>query len=129
VTLPAGARVFVVFGAANRDERIFVHPDRFDLWRPNADQHLAFGHGIHHCLGASFVRLEARIALEILVQRLPDLHLVPTQTITYLPSLLNRALQHLQVRWDASRQAYGQHPGSSSVRHTQTSTPRKAGAV
>jgi len=103
VTLPAGARVFVVFGAANRDERLFAHPDRFDLWRPNADQHLAFGHGIHHCLGAPFVRLEARIALEILVQRLPDVPLVPAQTLTYLPSLLNRALQHVQVRWGVSQ--------------------------
>ncbi len=92
----------MVFGAANRDERIFAHPDRFDLWRPNADQHLAFGHGIHHCLGAPFVRMEARIALEVLVQRLPDVHLVPAQTITYLPSLLNRALQHRQVRWGTS---------------------------
>ena len=99
VTLPAGARVFVVFGAANRDERIFTHPDRFDLWRPNVDKHLGFGHGIHHCLGAPFVRLEARIALEVLVQRLPDVHLVPAQAITYLPNLLNRALQHLQVHW------------------------------
>ena len=79
VTLPAGARVFVAFGAANRDERIFAHPDRFDLWRPNADQHLTFGHGMHHCLGAPFVRLQARLALEVLVQRLPDLHLVPAQ--------------------------------------------------
>jgi cytochrome P450 len=99
VTLPAGARVFVAFGAANRDERIFTHPDRFNLWRPNADKHLAFGHGIHHCLGAPFVNLEARIALEVLVQRLPGLNLVPAQAITYLPSLLNRALQHLQVHW------------------------------
>jgi hypothetical protein len=41
------------------------------------------------------------------VQRLPDLHLVPAQPITYLPSLLNRALQHLQVRWDASGQTHG----------------------
>jgi hypothetical protein len=62
---------------------------------------------MHHCLGAPFVRLEARLALKILVQRLPDLHLVPAQPITYLPSLLNRALQHLQVRWAASSQAYG----------------------
>jgi cytochrome P450 len=106
----------VVFGAANRDERIFAHPDRFDPWRSNADQHLAFGHGLHHCLGASFVRLEARIALEVLVQRLPDMHLVPVQPITYLPNLLNRALQHLQVHWGASRQTHGHRPGSTSVR-------------
>jgi cytochrome P450 len=103
VKLSAGARVLVVFGAANRDERIFANPDRFDLWRPNADRHLAFGHGIHHCIGAPFVRLEARIALEVLVQRLPDVYLVPAQPITYLPSLLNRALQHLQVHWGGAR--------------------------
>ena len=103
VTLPAGARVFVVFGAANRDEHIFPEPDRFDVQRPNADKHVSFGHGVHYCIGAPLVRLEARIALEVLVQRLPDLHLVPDQPMTYLPSLLNRALQHLQVRWGASR--------------------------
>jgi cytochrome P450 len=107
VRLPAGARVFVAFGAANRDERIFAHPDRFDIWRPNADQHLAFGHGMHYCLGAPFVHLEACLALEILVQRLPDLHLVPGQPLTYLPSLLNRALQHLQVCWGVSSHAHG----------------------
>jgi cytochrome P450 len=105
ITLPAGARVFVVFGAANRDESTFAEPDRFDIKRPNADKHLSFGHGIHFCIGAPLVRLEARIAIEVLVQRLPDLHLVPEQTMTYLPSLLNRALQHLQVRWGASGKA------------------------
>jgi cytochrome P450 len=105
VTLPAGARVFVVFGAANRDESTFAEPDCFDIQRPNADKHLSFGHGIHYCIGAPLVRLEARIAIEVLVQRLPDLHLVPNQTMTYLPSLLNRALQHLQVHWGASTRA------------------------
>jgi cytochrome P450 len=55
---------------------------------------------MHYCLGAPFVRLQARIAFEVLVQRLPDLHLVSTQPLTYLPSLLNRTLQHLHVRWD-----------------------------
>jgi cytochrome P450 len=105
MTLPAGARVFVVFGAANRDESTFNEPDRFDIQRPNADKHLSFGYGIHYCIGAPLVRLEARIAIEVLVQRLPDLHLVPDQTMTYLPSLLNRALQHLQVRWGVSRKA------------------------
>jgi cytochrome P450 len=99
VTIPAGARVFVVFGAANHDAQMFTAPDRFDLQRPQADHHLALGHGIHSCLGAPLARLEARIAIAVLVQRLPTLHLVPGQTITYLPSLLNRALQHLEVRW------------------------------
>jgi cytochrome P450 len=99
VTLPAGARVFLAFAAANRDEHVFPEPDRFDIQRPNADKHVSFGYGVHYCIGAPLVRLEARIALEILVQRLPNLHLVSDQPVTYLPSLLNRALQQLQVRW------------------------------
>jgi len=102
VTIPAGARVFVVFGAANHDAHVFAAPERFDLQRPHADHHLALGHGIHYCLGAPLARLEARIALAVLVQRLPEAHLVPAQTMTYLPSLLNRALQHLYVQWGAS---------------------------
>jgi cytochrome P450 len=103
VALPAGARVFVAFGAANRDEHLFPEPDRFDVRRSNADKHVSFGYGVHYCIGAPLVRLEARIALEVLVQRLPELHLVPDQPMTYLPSLLNRALQHLQVRLGASK--------------------------
>ena len=105
VTIPAGARVFVVFGAANHDAHIFTTPERFDLHRPHVDKHLALGHGIHYCLGAPLARLEARIALAVLVQRLPELSLVPAQTMTYLPSLLNRALQHLHVQWGVSSPA------------------------
>jgi cytochrome P450 len=99
VMIPAGARVFIVFGAANHDAQMFSAPERFDLQRPQADQHLALVHGIHYCLGAPLARLEARIAITVLVQRLPELSLVPAQPITYLPSLLNRALQHLEARW------------------------------
>ena len=70
-TIPAGARVVLLIGAANHDPRRFDEPDRFDLHR-NAVQHLAFGFGPHFCLGARLARLEARVAMEEIHARLPD---------------------------------------------------------
>lgn len=73
-TIPAGSRVMLVYGAANLDEREFPDPDRFQIDRPIA-RHLAFGHGAHFCLGAPLARLEARVAFEELLRRLPDYEL------------------------------------------------------
>jgi cytochrome P450 len=70
--IPQGSMVTVIFGSANRDERKYPDPDRFDVTR-DTQGHVAFGHGIHFCLGAPLARLEARIALEALLFRLPDL--------------------------------------------------------
>ncbi len=69
VTLPAGHKGLLLFGSANRDERRWDEPDRFDIDR-NPAGHLAFGHGLHHCLGAPLARLETRVALEVLLPRL-----------------------------------------------------------
>lgn len=102
VTIPAGARVMVFFGAANRDETTFLGPERFDLHRANANKHLSMGYGIHYCIGAPLARLEAQIAIELILQRVPDLRLAPDQTASYLPNMLNRGLQHLYVIWGAS---------------------------
>jgi cytochrome P450 len=66
VTLPAGRKGLLLFGSANRDERHWDQPDRFDIAR-NPAGHLAFGHGLHHCLGAPLARLETRVALEVLL--------------------------------------------------------------
>ena len=69
-TLRAGDRVLLLLGAANRDERVFPDPDRYDVTRATGAS-LAFGHGTHFCLGAALARLEGRIALEELLARAP----------------------------------------------------------
>jgi cytochrome P450 len=71
----AGDPVTVSIAGANRDPAIFPDPDRFDVRRPNATRHLAFAHGPHFCLGAHLARLEARIAVATLLDRLPQLRL------------------------------------------------------
>jgi hypothetical protein len=69
--IPAGARVLLLIGAANRDPRAFADPGRLDLGR-RIRRHLAFGEGIHHCIGAPLARLEGRVALGTLVELYPD---------------------------------------------------------
>lgn len=81
-----------------RDPRVFPDPDRFDLARPDADQHLAFGRGLHYCLGAMLGKLEARLALEALASRFPRLRLVEGQTLTFHPNISFRGPQSLRVR-------------------------------
>jgi cytochrome P450 len=69
--VPAGSVVLLMTGAANRDERKFDDPDRFDIHRTQ-QQHLAFGYGIHFCLGSHLARLEGRVALEEVLTRFPS---------------------------------------------------------
>ncbi|MFE8595698.1 cytochrome P450 [Archangium violaceum] len=69
--IPAGKMVLAMIGSANRDPRKFQEPDRFDITRePNP--HIAFGHGIHFCIGAPLSRLEARVGLSVLLERMRD---------------------------------------------------------
>jgi cytochrome P450 len=98
VTIPAGAEVRLQWGAANRDEREFDRPDRFDPTR-TLRRHLALGHGIHFCLGAGLARLEARIAFEEILARWPTLRVDEPQ-LTRLPSLWVRAWQRVMVHAD-----------------------------
>jgi cytochrome P450 len=75
VRIPAGQFVMPWLAAANRDERVFTEPHRFDIHRrPNP--HLTFGHGIHFCLGAPLARLEARVALRLMLERYRDVEVV-----------------------------------------------------
>ncbi len=67
-TIPSGSRVWLCYGAANRDERRFENPEQLDFER-EPKRHVGFGEGIHHCIGAPLARLEGRIALEELFRR------------------------------------------------------------
>jgi cytochrome P450 len=73
-TIPAGAQVIICLASANRDAARYVGPERLDLDRADS-RHLAFGHGIHHCLGAPLARMEGRLALGTLLRRFPQLRL------------------------------------------------------
>jgi cytochrome P450 len=99
VTMPEDASLLLIYGSGNRDEAVFAHAGEFQLERAS-NHHLAFGHGVHFCVGAALARLEGRIAFEVLCQRLPHLRLVPDQMLTHIPTLLFRGYERLEVRWE-----------------------------
>jgi len=97
VTIPAGEIVIPGLLVANRDPACTAQPDALDITRTD-NPHLAFGHGIHHCLGAPLARLEGRIALGTLLARFPRLRLaVPAEQLTWRPSVLFNGLAALPV--------------------------------
>lgn len=97
VHIPEGARLVIVFASANRDEELFESPDEFDPDRDNLRDHLAFGKGIHFCLGAALSRLEGKVALEELSKRLDSFTLPESNEFGYFPSFLLRGLTSLNV--------------------------------
>lgn len=96
-TIPAGSLVMLPYAAGNRDERHFAEPNRFDPTRPNVRTHLAFGHGLHFCVGAPLARLTAQIAFERLFARATDFRLEGDDPYRYVESLAFRGLQHLDL--------------------------------
>jgi cytochrome P450 len=97
VQIPKGARLVAVFASANRDEALYADADAFDPDRQNLRDHLAFGKGIHFCLGANLSRLEARVAFEELSRRIDSFALDEGNDFSYFPSFLLRGLQRLDV--------------------------------
>ncbi|MGW0581188.1 cytochrome P450, partial [Streptomyces sp. NPDC002920] len=96
--LPAGASLFVGFGAAGRDGSRHPRPDEFDITRPPA-RHLAFGLGPHACPGAQLAREQLRITLRELTSRLPKLRLAEGQPVRMRPTLIHRAPAELHLTW------------------------------
>jgi cytochrome P450 len=97
VDLPEGAKLFLWLAAAGRDAAAFSEPDVFDLHRPDSARHLAFGKGLHYCLGANLGKLETQIAVAALARRYPRLRLEPDQRLTFHPNISFRGPQVLNV--------------------------------
>ena len=96
-SLCPGDRAVVMFTAANRDPNMFPDPDTFDPDRDNLREHLAFGKGIHFCLGAALSRLEGKVAAEELSKRIDSFELSDTNDFAYHPSFMLRGLVKLDV--------------------------------
>ena len=101
VAIPAGSTIGVSMGAANRDETRYPDPDRFDIFR-DPQQHMSFGFGPHMCLGMHLARLETRIALEAVLDRLPDIRLDPAGDDPHIHGLTFRSPTSLPVLFGAS---------------------------
>ena len=102
VRVPQGAHLEILYASGNRDEARFHDADRFDLRRADSSNHMAFGFGIHFCIGAPLARYEGRIALDVLLDRLPNLRLAPDQAFEHHPHFFLRGLKHLDLEWDVN---------------------------
>ena len=99
VDLTAGSRIIIVFSSANRDEQLYDDADAFDPDRENLRLHLAFGKGIHFCLGANLSRLEGQVALQELAARIDSFRLSDTNEYRYFPSFMLRGLTSLDIEF------------------------------
>jgi cytochrome P450 family 150 subfamily A5 len=104
VEIPAGGSLMLVPGACNRDPRVFEHPYEFDIHRPNARQHIAFGHGIHTCAGAPLARAEGRVTINRFLDRTADISIseehhgpAGARRYDYLPTFFLRGLEELHL--------------------------------
>lgn len=99
--IPAGSPIVAWIGSANRDGEQFPHPEVFDVGR-SPNRHLAFGQGVHFCLGAPLARLEARIALQAVLSRLPGLAVAPGAQLERMESTIVYGVKQLPVSWQAA---------------------------
>ena len=95
--IPKGSTIWVMYGSADHDDRVFDDPEAFDPDRERLNSHIAFGHGIHFCLGAALARLEAVVALKVLAERINSIGVVEPDTLRYGPSFILRGLEGVQV--------------------------------
>jgi cytochrome P450/nitrite reductase/ring-hydroxylating ferredoxin subunit len=100
VGIPKGAHLEILYASGNRDEARFSDAERFDVSRHDSSNHMAFGFGIHFCIGAPLARYEGRVALDVLLDRLPNLRLAPGQELEHHPHFFLRGLKSLELEWD-----------------------------
>ena len=101
VTIPEGGQLLLVMGSANRDEAVFDNGEEFDIDRPNSREHLAFGYGIHYCLGNMLAKLQTRITVEETLRIAPHLRLSDPDAITFGENLSFRAPVAVPVTWES----------------------------
>ena len=95
--IPEGSAVWVMYGSANHDGAAFPDPETFDPEREELHNHVAFGKGIHYCLGAALARLEAVTALQVLAESIDDVSVVEPASLRYAPSFILRGLEGLEL--------------------------------
>jgi cytochrome P450 len=101
VQIPKDSLVMLRYHAANRDRQLFDDPNDIDIDRDNADDHIAFGQGIHFCPGAMLARKEMNVAFEALLSRLDNIRLVEEKSdLSYWPNIVLRGLKELHIRFD-----------------------------
>jgi cytochrome P450 len=101
-TVPSGAMVSCLWGAANQDPSVFANPRTFDIHRDNVRKHLVFGHGPHFCAGAEFARTELRIAFEVLLGRLDDIRLAAGAGLEHIPQFTTRGYREIPLEFSKS---------------------------
>ncbi len=96
--LPKGAHMLNLYASGNDDETVFECPRKFDMERPNIVRHVAFGGGVHRCVGLSLARMEIKVAAREFVKRLKDIKLeIPVEEIRYLPTVATRSIERLPL--------------------------------
>jgi cytochrome P450 len=101
VAIPKGALLQLRYAAANRDEQVFDDPERMDVCRKNADDHIAFGYGTHFCPGAFLGRKEMQVAFDRLLHRLTNIRLAEGKNdLTHWPNMVLRGLKELHITFD-----------------------------
>jgi cytochrome P450 len=102
VELPAGSVLYLSYSSAQRDEDVFKDPDTFDIDRDDLNQHFAFGRWKHFCLGAQLARMEAKVALETLTERIPSLRIPPDAELVALNSRMGLIATNYVLEWDVT---------------------------
>jgi cytochrome P450 len=102
VKIPKSSLIIIRYGSGNRDEDIFENPDKFDVTRKNARRHVAFGQGIHVCIGMNLARKEMYTAFPIILDRLKNMRFGEDNDFVYSPNVLLRGLNKLNIEFDAN---------------------------